>query len=309
MKIVVIGPGALGCLLAASLATSSEHELWLLDRDVRRANRLAQDGLLFLQGDMQGRFHINASANAHHIGPADLLFLCVKSHQVKKAVVGSLPLFSDSSLLISFQNGISHLHILKETIPNLNWAAGVTTMGATLVAPGHVRHGGKGLTKIGFLDSNIDKLPHALHNAAKLLTEAGIATVCVDDIVDQIWAKFLVNIGINALTAIHGCPNGELLHSKQILDTMKKAVLEAAAVARAKGINHPPDPVATTIKICQATAHNHSSMLQDVLNKRNTEVEAINGALVAEAHHLNIPVPANEQLFRKVKELEKEYLA
>lgn len=309
MKIVIIGPGALGCLMAASLAASTDHEIWLLDRDPDRAQRFAANGILLSEGNRQRRFMINAAVDPELIGPAGLVLLCVKSHQVMKAALASPPLFGENSLLISFQNGITHLPILEQSLTEHYWAAGVTAMGATLISPGHVRFGGMGTTKIGFYHQKPGRATAVLENAGDLLSSAGIKTDCVDDIENHIWAKFIVNIGINALTAIHGIANGEILLSEHRKNTLIAAVTEASLVAKAKGITLPPDPVALTLEVCQATATNHSSMLQDVSNRRKTEIEAINGALVVEAQRLKIPTPVNEKLFQEVKRREQAYLS
>jgi 2-dehydropantoate 2-reductase len=109
------------------------------------------------------------------------------------------------------------------------------------------------------------------------------------------------------LTAIHGCPNGKLLESAETKDELAAAVREGEAVARALGIEMIGDPLAMTLDVCSKTARNLSSMLQDVNNKRLTEIESINGAIVASGKNLGIPTPVNDELVRKVREMEQSY--
>jgi 2-dehydropantoate 2-reductase len=146
-----------------------------------------------------------------------------------------------------------------------------------------------------------------LEETAQVLTEAGIETGAVADILPHLWAKLLINAGINALTAIHDCPNGALLESKTLLARLTAAVREGAAVAEKKGIRLERDPVAMTIEVCRATAANFSSMLQDVRARRLTEIDAINGALIRHARSLALPVAVNEELVRQVRALERKY--
>lgn len=310
MKVVVIGPGALGCLLAATLArTASEIDLWLLDHRSDRAARLADQGVILEEGDHRSLVKIQATADVSEIGgPANLVFLCVKSHNTTQSLITSKPLFSDESLLLTFQNGIAHLAMVRKFYKALPWAVGVTSQGATLIGPGHVRHGGQGITRVGFLEPSSKVAASRLQEAASLLVQADMETEVVANIVDHVWNKLLVNVGINALTAILSCSNGELLLSSSAKERLEAAVQEAARVARAKRIRIIDDPVALTKEVCQATAKNTSSMLQDVLNKRPTEIDAINGAVVQEAKKLGIPVPVNEELVKQVKEIEKGYL-
>ena len=85
------------------------------------------------------------------------------------------------------------------------------------------------------------------------------------------------------------------------------AVREAEPIARAQGIQILADPVAVTLEVCKQTGQNISSMLQDVRHGRPTEIDSINGAIIKAARQLHIPVPVNEELVGKVKNIEKNY--
>ena len=139
------------------------------------------------------------------------------------------------------------------------------------------------------------------------MNDCGMETAIVDNILDYVWSKLLINAGINALTAIHRCPNGKLLESDDTLNIMTAAVKEGEAVARAKGIQVPDDPVVLTIDVCRRTSQNLSSMLQDINNKRRTEIDSINGEIVVAGKKLGIPTPVNEDLVNKLKEIEENY--
>ncbi len=315
MKIVVIGPGALGCLLAAAIllrtpAPGKEkgHTLWLLDRSPERAARLAGHGLILEEGGRQHHCQVRATAAAGEIGPADLLFLCVKAGDIRAGLDSISPLLTPESLLITLQNGLSHIDILEHWSRPGRAAAGVTAQGANLAETGRVIHAGHGPTAIGFLTPADSAANQRLTRAATLLSAAGLEATVVPEIINRVWDKLLINTGINALTAIYNCPNGQLLEIPAAREQMVAAVREAAAVARARGIPLASDPVVRTKEVCRATRANISSMLQDVRRKRATEIEAINGAVVAAAAPLKIATPVNRELVRRVKELERNYL-
>jgi 2-dehydropantoate 2-reductase len=308
MKIAVIGPGAIGCLFAAYL--SQANQVWLLDYNPERAARLNRQGLLLEKDGRRQECHIRATVNPQLIGPVDLALLCVKSGKVKEALLAAAPLFNQDSLLLAFQNGISHLALLPTITPDTAWGLGITSNGATLAGPGHVRHQGRGPTRIGLPPGscgNNNPAGEKLLPAVATLNKAGLKTEPVPDILNHVWAKLLVNIGINALTAIHNCTNGDLLASPEIIEIMRAAVLEGKHVAEKIGIVPGDDPVQATLAVCRATATNISSMLQDVRAQKPTEIDAINGALVRQANKLGIAVPVNEELVRKVKEIEGNY--
>jgi len=144
--------------------------------------------------------------------------------------------------------------------------------------------------------------------AAAILTDAGIVAEVVDDITTHVWNKLVINVGINALTAIYNCANGALLDKEETRERLAKAVSEAAAVARHLGLPIMKDPIAATLEVCKATANNISSMLQDIRNKRPTEIDSINGAVVGAGQMAGIEVSENERLVRQIKEIEAGYV-
>jgi 2-dehydropantoate 2-reductase len=137
---------------------------------------------------------------------------------------------------------------------------------------------------------------------------AGFKTRSEENVHDLIWGKLIINVGINALTAITGLKNGRLPQLEGTRLIMEEAVKEAVSVARAKEIQIPyPDPLGRVIEVCQATAGNIASMLQDVLKEKLTEVDAINGAIVREGDKLGIPTPVNLTLTSLVQAIQETY--
>jgi 2-dehydropantoate 2-reductase len=311
MKVSIIGPGALGCLLASTLSlkapTENKPEIWILDHRPERAQQLAANGLVLEEHNRKLPCRINATADPQKIGTADVIFLCVKSPKVADGLQAAKSIAGPDTLLVTLQNGIGHLEILETHTGAPSITIGVTAQGANMVDTGHVRHAGNGITRLGMLTDKTDRENVILNKTCNLLNEAGIETELVENIIDFVWAKLFVNVGINALTAIHDCPNGQLPESPVTKKQLADAVREAETVARARGIKTLTDPVAVTLEVCQKTSNNISSMLQDVRNRRPTEIDSINGAIVQIAKKLNIPVPVNDDLVHRVKKIEKDY--
>lgn len=315
MRIVIVGPGALGSLLTARFflyrqdsggAGNDIVSLHLLDYRRERGENLRKYGLLFEEGERSFLCTPEVTVDPEVCAHSDVLFFCVKSNAVPSALAGITPHLSRNTLLLAMQNGISHLDaVAAAPCPA---GVGITSEGATLLRPGHVRHGGRGLTRLGLLTGHSRESESILRKTASLLDSAGMKTVVTGNPLQHVWAKLFVNVGINALTALHGCRNGELLASPPAREIMEKAVNEAETIARARGILVEADPVAATVAVCRKTAGNISSMLQDVQQKRRTEIDAINGAIVAEGMKLGIPAPVNAELVRQVKELEASYV-
>ncbi len=310
MKIGIIGPGALGCLFASRLflATTRQDTVLLIDHDAQRAAILNDQGICYeLDGKIQ-RLAIPIVADPAAVGSCDILFCCVKSYHLKQSLQLFSPLLSPDTLFIFLQNGISHLNYAEGPFPCIP-VFGSSSEGSNIIGPGHIRHAGKGHSYLGFTSSQDEVITNSLQKVRDLLCKGGIETTISNDILSRIWAKLFVNVGINALTAIHNCRNGELLTSDSSTKTMKQLLREAIAVARASGITIHSDPIAETLAVCTKTASNISSMLQDVRMQRPTEIDAINGALSRLGGEYGVATPCNDAIIKQVLSLEKEYHA
>ncbi len=309
MKIGIIGPGALGCLFASKLFLSSDtrNEILLIDHNPDRATMLNDQGICYTLDSVQQRIPIPISSNPSETGSLDILFCCVKSHDLAQSLSFAAPLLSPSTLLVFLQNGISHLiYDLQKSISAIPVFA-TSSEGATLVAPGHINHAGTGTTHFGFLSPQLPPANKRLAELTDTLNRAGINSSVSEDIRTRIWAKLFINVGINALTAIYNRTNGQLLTSCAVRSKIKLLVKEAEQIAIASGISIKEDPVKATFNVCKRTAKNVSSMLQDVRNCRPTEIHAINEAICTLGRKFGIPTPANDDVSSQVRSIEQEY--
>ncbi len=312
MKIVIVGPGAMGCLFAAFLAKvipiskNAENELWLLDKNKERAAFLNQRGISVegISGSWQAR--VKATADVKDIDKADLIIICVKSYNTKEAVLQSKSLISENTKIMTLQNGIGNVEIIGEVVGGADRViGGVTSQGATLIDAGHFRHAGRGETVIGRIDG---KIPVEMRSIREIFNKAGLEIRISRDIKGLLWSKLIINVGINALTAITLLRNGKLIEFEGTRRILQESVSEANRVAKRKRIKLIyDDPLAKVETVCEATATNISSMLQDVLRKKRTEIDFINGVIVRQAQGLGISVPVNTMLVDLVKTIESSY--
>jgi 2-dehydropantoate 2-reductase len=232
----------------------------------------------------------------------EVAFISVKSHDTPEAAAQAAGALAANGFAITMQNGIGNYEVLAAAVGAARALLGVTSHGATLLGPGEVRHAGGGPTYIA-----AEPEREAATRIAEMLAAAGFASQVEENIERVVWNKLLVNVGINALTAILGVPNGVLAASPEAETLLRAAVAEAAAVARAKGIAISGDPAERALAVARATATNRSSMLADMERHAPTEVAVINGAIVREGEALGIPTPVNETLLRLVQAREKSY--
>jgi len=302
MKFLIVGPGAMGCLFAAQLKRA-DHDVTLLDYRRERAELINQQGIR-VEG-ITGEYGIQVPTVTGQIPKTpDVVLICVKANQTRQAAEDLGALIGHEARVLTLQNGLGNLDALVGVFGEARVLGGVTAEGATLLGPGHIRHAGQGQTIIG-----PEGLPE--NPVAKVVSSfkaAGFDTRSADNVNDLIWGKLVINVGINALTAITQLKNGRLPDIEGARTVMEEAALEAVAVAHARGINLPyPDPLARVIGVCRATAGNIASMLQDVLKKKVTEVEFINGAIVREGRALGVPTPVNRTLTCLVQAIQETF--
>ncbi|MCM8766154.1 MAG: 2-dehydropantoate 2-reductase [Candidatus Omnitrophica bacterium] len=308
MKIVVVGPGAMGCLFGAFLAQSGE-EIYFLDKNELRAKEIQEKGI-----SVEGLSNflvkkIKATTNPQEIGKTELVIIATKSYDTEEAMRKAISIINNETLVLTLQNGLGNVEIINKYISLEQIVAGVTNEGATLLGIGHVRHAGKGETVIGLCQkSPFEKEKERLEEIVEIFRKAGFETHSTPGVENIIWSKLIINIGINALTAITRLNNGRLPEFPGTNQIMRLAVDEAVKVARKKKIKLLyEDPIKKVEEVCRLTSGNISSMLQDVLRKRKTEIDFINGAIVKEGEKLGIPTPINSVLTNLVKSIETSY--
>jgi 2-dehydropantoate 2-reductase len=302
MKFLIVGPGAMGCLFAARLSKAG-FDVTLLDYIEERAKQINEQGLL-VEG-VTGEYAVKVPTVTGDVPSSpDMVLLCVKSYKTRQASETMKAWFPAKAVVVTLQNGVGNVEILERIFGKERILGGVTSEGATLLGPGKIRHAGQGETIIGPAgDPN-----GPAENLVSAFEQAGFKAESVDNVSDLIWGKLIVNVGINALTAITRLKNGRLPEVPGTRLVLKEAVKEAVAVAGAKDIHLPyGDPLGRVMQVCEATAGNVASMLQDVLKEKETEVDAINGAIVREGEALGIPTPVNRTLTSLVHAIQETY--
>jgi 2-dehydropantoate 2-reductase len=292
MKITIVGAGAMGSLFGALLAESG-HEVRLLDVWQEHVDAVNKKGLSVEREGRTRSIVLKATTDLRQVDKADLVIVFVKSSQTGKAAETARAALRKDGWVLTLQNGMGNAEAIARAVPASRVLAGTTSHGATMLGPGMIRHAGVGPTVIGAWTG---EEPAGAKKMAECFNRAGIETAVADDVRSLIWSKLLVNVGINAVTALTGIRNGQLLDLESTRWISQTAVEEAMAVARNLGVRVRDDAVSHIFQIAEATAANRSSMGQDLDHKRRTEIDAINGYVVREAEKLGLPVPVNRTL-------------
>lgn len=302
----LLGAGSLGCLFAAYLIRAGVP-LQLLLRDTDDLAQLHERGGITLQRDgVDSLVPVAATTAAAADAPIDRLIVSTKAQQTMAALASLKHLLGARPLLVLLQNGMGVRELLQRELPDAIVVHALSTEGAYQLQRFHVVHAGHGETAFGSVEPvqrfHVDLALHALRCELPMLA--------VDDIELRLWRKLAVNSVINPLTALHGCRNGELLDIPSIDSTIDALCAELAAVARAEGQALDEQLARTSVyAVIRGTASNRSSMLQDRLACRRSEIDFINGFVVARAAAHGIACPQHRALLDSIKIVEADFAA
>jgi len=293
--------------LYGGLLSRAGHDVVLFDVYREHVDAVSRDGLVIEDAATGASLtaHPAASAEASSVKGSDVFIVFVKSTNTEQAAVQFAGLAGPKTIVLTLQNGLGNEAIIRKHFGPARTAAGVTSQGATFLGPGRIRHAGTGPTHISMADGENAKLA----SFAAALSAAGFETYVEAEVAGLVWSKLVINVGINALTALIGQTNGTLLRHEEMKAVMADLVGEAVAVAKARGVRLTyADPLAIVYEVAGKTGANRSSMLQDFDRGRESEIDFMNGAIVREAELLGISAPVNGTITRLIKTLDRIHM-
>lgn len=303
MRICVVGCGAVGSLFAAHLAKAGECEVWAYDLWKEHVDAIQQHGLR-LSGAADFTARLNATVDAAAIPRCDYGIVATKAIHTRSAIAHAARVFDENSAVCSVQNGVGNEEIIAEYVKYV--IRGTTFPAGHPVAPGHVGYDIKGDTWVGPFEPTNTPM-EKVEELAGLMTRSGMNTIALKDARGAQWTKLIFNASTNpvgALTLLHHgaatrfAPTGQLFYD---------LISEGEAVAKKSGIELHGDPRQLVQKGANAPGKHRASMLQDVMAKRQTEVDFMNGAIVQWGEKVGVPTPLNKALWELIKGLEHSW--
>jgi len=284
----------MGTLFGFHLA--GECDVTMLDRDEAVLERIGKRGLVV--NDQKGR----SVSIAHR--PADLfgssvLFLFVKAVDTLRALRPFAGELNPATPVVSLQNGIGNEDAIKTALGGaVPVVLGITTESSTIVKPGRVRSSEEGHTIVG----SAGAAPATSRTVAELLTRGGLRASVVYDIRPHLWGKLVANAAINAVSALLDCEAGAIVRDPNAARLSEALAEEAAAVAAALKINLPfANPWQYVTEVIALGADAKTSMSFDLEAGHQTEIDHINGAVVAAGRRVAVPTPYNDTMVRLIK--------
>jgi len=303
MKIAILGCGAMGSVYAGLLA-SAGHEVWAVDtwRDHVEAMRAKGLHLEGASGDRTVK--VNATMTASDAGVCDLVIIATKARDVETAARAAKPLLGPQTLVLSIQNGLGGPDVTASVLGRERVAVGVVGgFGASMRGPGHAHHNGMELVRLGELSGPVSP---RLEAVADVWRSGGFKVKCFDDIDQLVWEKLICNVCYSGTCAVTERTVGEVMADADAFKVASGCAAEAYAVARKRGIKLGLDDVVAYVRDFGSKIPNaRPSMLLDLMAKRRSEIDAINGAIPPAALAVGLAAPYNEVISGLVRAKER----
>ena len=303
MRIAIVGCGAVGSLFAAHLATlGDEVDVWAYDVVAAHVEAINANGLrLTGRADVLGT--VNARTDPREIPPCEFGIVATKAMFTADAIAQTAHLFADGAVC-SVQNGVGNEELIAERVERV--IRGTTFPAGHVTAPGVVEMDTAGETWIG----PFEPAPAAMAEVellADLLTRGGMPTKALPDARGAQWTKLIFNAACNPLGALTGLTHGRLCELPNARRLISGLVAEGVAVADALEITLDSDPDQLIDHAAKVAYDHRASMLQDVIARRPTEIEALNGGVVRFGRECGVPTPLNEAIIALVQGVERSW--
>jgi 2-dehydropantoate 2-reductase len=290
MRIAVVGSGGVGGYFGGRLAASGTDVTFLArgaHLDAMRTRGLRIDSP---RGDVHLP-QVKAESDPAAVGPVDVVFFAVKLYDTDGAVAMLPPLVGPDTIVVPFQNGVDSVDTLRRAVGAGHAGGGVSYVSAVISEPGVIRHTAMDQLIFGEVDGRRSARLVALLEACR---PAGFQATLSEHITVDIWTKFVRLSVFSGMTAVTRSPLGVIVNDPELLEMLKAAVRETAAVARAKGVNVADGLDESTAAAYKALPPNSkASMLEDLERGRRIELPWLSGAVVRLGEELGVPTPTH----------------
>jgi len=308
-KIVVVGAGAMGGLFGGLLAEGG-LDVTLVDAWPEHITAIRRKGLRIVGVGGDRDIAVKATTDAREIEAADVVLFQCKAFVNETAARSVKHLFDGATVAITFQNGLGNEQALGAVLGEKNIIGGLTAQAGLAEGPGVVRNFGDLPTYIGEMSGGLSERAVAI---AKAFTDHGLPVTASAEIKRDKWKKLLGNVALGAISAVTDLRSFEIMRIPELQEIVFRAVEEAAAVAKAEGVAlDVAEARSVLMKLVDTsgggTGNSKSSMREDIIRKRRTEIDTIHGAVARIARQHGVATPTIDAMVAMVKGLQSQYL-
>jgi 2-dehydropantoate 2-reductase len=303
MKIAIVGCGAMGSVYAGLFA-SAGHEVWAIDSWREHVETMRSKGLRLEGASGDRTVRVNATTDSADAGVCDLVIVATKARDVAAAARSAQALLGPRTTVLSIQNGLGGPDATASVLGRERVTVGVVGgFGASMRGPGHAHHNGMELVRLGELAGPVTP---RLEAVAEAWRSAGFKVKTFDDIDQLVWEKLICNVCYSGTCAVTDRTIGEVMGDADAFRVASGCAVEAYQVARKRGVRLGFDePVDYVREFGSKIPNARPSMLLDLLARRCSEIDAINGAIAPAAAAVGLAAPFNEVISSLVRAKER----
>jgi 2-dehydropantoate 2-reductase len=302
VRIAVLGCGAIGSLYAAHLARLPDVEVWAVDPWAEHVAAIQERGLA-VTGLAEFTARVRVVLDAGALPPCAFGIVATKSAHTRDAIVAARAALADATVA-SVQNGLGNEEVIAEVVPAV--ARGSIITAGAITAPGTVRYDAPGESWLGPFEPS-PAAPERVAEMAALLTRAGLVTHALADARGPQWTKVVFNAATSPLAALTGLPVGRVCVDAELRQQVDRLIEEALSVAAAEGVTLTRSPAESVQEAIEVAFGHKPSMLQDVLARRPTEIDALNGGIATVGRRVGVPTPLHDAMVALVHGLESSW--
>lgn len=299
-RVAIVGAGALGALYA-DLLSGIEGVSVTFIAEGDRYDRLSDQKL-----------HVNNQPlstlvqTAHNAGVCDLVIIAVKHQHMPETVREIQPMIGADTVVISVLNGLDSEEMLSAAFPKANILYCIA-VGMDAVRSGtNVTYQNQGKLVFGEAENTEKSEPVLL--VQQLFDRAGLQYDIPVEMLKAVWWKFMINVGINQVSAVARAPYGMIQQSEWLQNLMMSLMQEVILVAGYTGVSLGNADLEKWQQVFQTLgAEGKTSMLQDVEAERLTEVDIFAGKVMALAGQYGVDVPVNRVMYQLIKTQESTF--
>ena len=313
MRVGILGAGAIGSLVGAFVKQAG-FDVVLVDPYDAHMKKIREEGLVIDSADgLIDTVKMETYTKAEDACVVDILIVLVKTYMTEEALKGASAMIGDETLICTLQNGLGTELKLLEMFPKERVFYGVLKFNSRITEPGKLfvdirKRPGHRFT-IGAADTG-SKYADKVKALCEGLEASGSTAAFVDNIEYYIWSKAINNVACNALCGILRLTGGQMYDNENSRRVLEKIIREIFDVAKAKGIDlgnvdeilakYPEYPI-NNIRL------HYPSTAQDMIGKKKTEINFLNGAISYYGKQLGVPTPVNDTISDLVRAIEENY--
>ncbi len=297
-NILLCGLGGIGCVCASAIKDNIQDRNLKILIDKNRYSKYIEQPTVF--NSKKYIFDYILPENKEF--KADLIIIATKNDGLKSAIENIKNFIDKDTIIISLLNGIHSEKEIQKYYPE-NKILISFYIGCSCIREGrNIKQNGNYELVIGI--KNKEDI-HILNKTKELFDETNIKYKISENIIEEYWKKFLVNIGVNQLCASTGLKLNEIRQNENLTEELKNLMKEAKIIAEKEGIKNT-EAIYNSAEnfLLNELPNAHPSMLQDIEAGRKTEVDIFAGEIIRLSNKHNIDTPINKKIYTLIKEKE-----